>query len=251
MTSFSDVALEPPENAPKLHDTFEAKYVTQYLEEYIDSHVYNSKPLRSRIQLNAEVRSIEKINSGWNLQIGGAAPGTFRCVKLAVACGLTSSPVMPKIPCSQDWMAPILHHRDFGVQSQSILATSSAYKNITVLGGGKSAADMVYGSITAGKHVNWIIRRTGEGPAIFMNPAATGRYKHNAEAGVTQKATSLNPSGFCPMPEWAQALHQSVPEREDLDSRLFAADSRYKAWANYRGREGALPGFHELEPKAS
>ena len=251
MTSFSDVVLEVPRDAPKLHDTFEAKYVTQYLEEYVDSHVYNGTSLRSRIRLNAEVRSVEKIDSGWILQLNGVVPLKIRCVKLAVASGLTSLPVLPNFHRSRDWAVPMLHHRDFGAQSKAILAASSAQKNITVLGGGKSAADMVYGAIKAGKNVNWIIRKTGEGPGIFMNPAPTGRYKNNAEAGATQKATILNPSGFRPMIEWAQMLHQSVAERENLDSKLFAADRRYKAWANYKGREGALPGFGELEPKAS
>ena len=251
MTSFSDVALQVPKDAPKLYDTFEAKYVTQYLEDYVDSHVYNGSSLRSRIHLNAEVRAVEKVGNGWILQVGGAMPQSLRCIKLAVASGLTSSPNMPDFPRSHDWMAPILHHRDFGVHSKTILATSSAYQNITVLGGGKSAADMVYASVKARKNVNWIVRKTGEGPGIFMNPAATGRYRNNAEAGATQKATTLNPSGFHPMPEWAQMLHQSVSEKTNLDSQLFASDRRYKLWANYRGREGALPGFRELEPKAS
>lgn len=251
MTSFSDVALELPEDAPTLHDTFEAKYVTQYLEEYVGSHVYLGRPLRSRIWLNSEVRSVEKIGSGWELQVQGAEPQSLRCSKLVVASGLTSSPNMPKFPHHCEWMAPILHHRDFGARSKAILETSSAYKDITVLGGGKSAADMVYASVKAGKNVNWIVRRTGEGPGIFMNPAATGRYRNNAEAGATQKATMLNPSGFRPMLEWALTMHQSVSERGNLESKLFAADRRYKAWANYRGREGALPGFRELEPKAS
>lgn len=251
MTSFSDVVLEVPREAPKLHDTFEAKYITQYLEDYVDSHVYNGTSIRSRIRLNAEVRSVEKINTGWILQVKGVVPLNLRCSKLAVASGLTSLPIMPIFPCSRDWTAPILHHRDFGVHSKAILAVSSAYKNITVLGGGKSAADMVYGSIKPGKNVNWIVRRNGEGPGIFKNPATTGRYRNNAEAGTTQNATVLNPSGFRPMLEWAKKLHQSVSERENLDSKLFAADHRYKAWANYRGRAGALPGFRELEPKAS
>lgn len=251
MTSFSDVALEVPQNAPKLQDTFEAKYVTRYLEKYVDSHVYNGRSLQSRIRLNAEVRMVEKVGSGWILQVDGVVPQSLRCIKLAVASGLTSSPNMPNFPRSHDWMAPILHRRDFGVQSKAVLAASSAYKNITVLGGGKSAADMIYASIKAGKSVNWIVRKTGEGPGIFMNPAANGRYRNNAEAGATQNATVLNPSGFRPMLEWAQVLHQSVSERENLDSKLFAADRRYKAWANYRGREGALPGFRDLEPKAS
>ena len=251
MTSFSDVALEVPEDAPKLHDTFESKYVTQYLEQYVDSHVYNGSPLRSRIRLNAEVLTVEKIGSGWVLQVDGAVPQSFRCNRLAVASGLTSSPNMPNFPRSHDWMAPILHHRDFGVHSKAILAASSFYKNITVLGGGKSAADMVYASVKAGKNVKWIVRKSGEGSGIFMNPAATGRYRNNAEAGATQNATLLNPSGFRPMPEWVEMLHRSVSERANLELKLFAADRRYKLWANYKGREEALPGFRELEPKAS
>ena len=251
MTSFSDAALELPKDAPKLHDTFEAKYVTQYLEEYVDSHVYNGIPLRSRIRLNTEVCMVTKIKNGWSLEVSGSVPRNIKCTKLAVASGLTSLPNMPKFHRSRDWSAPTLHHRDFGVRSKAILAASSIYNNVTVLGGGKSAADMVYASIKAEKSVNWIIRKSGEGPGIFMNPAATGRYRNNAEAGATQKATYINPSGFRPMLEWARKLHQSVSEREALESRLFAADRRYKAWANYRCRKGALPSFRELEPEAS
>ena len=110
---------------------------------------------------------------------------------------------------------------------------------------------MVYAAVKAGKNVNWVIRKSGEGPGIFMNPAATGRYKHNAEGGTTQKATDLNPSSFRSMPEWARIMHQSESERENLESKLFAADRRYKAWANYKGRKSALPGFRDLEPRAS
>ena len=251
MTSFSDVALELPEDAPKLYDTFGAKYVTQYLEEYVDSHIYNGIPLRSRIRLDTEVRMVTKIETGWRMEVSGNAPQSLKCTKLAVASGLTSLPNMPKFHHSHDWSAPTLHHRDFGVRSKTLLASSSCYNNVTVLGGGKSAADMVYASVKAGKNVNWIIRKSGEGPGIFMNPAATGRYRNNAEAGATQKATLINPSAFRSMVEWARKLHQSVSEKEALDSRIFAADRRYKAWANYRCRKGALPSFRELEPEAS
>ena len=251
MTSFSDVTLQIPEGAPSSYDTFEARHVTQYLEEYIDNHVYNGKPLRSRIRLNAEVSSVEKNSNGWILSVGGAMPYNIQCIKLAVASGLTSLPNMPKFFLSPDWRAPILHHRDFGSCSKEILAASSSYKNVSVLGGGKSAVDMVYASLKAGKNVSWIIRKSGEGPGIFMNPEPTGMYRNSAEAVATQRATALNPSGFRPMLEWAQTLHKSASERATLESKLFAVDHRFKAWANYRGREGALPSFRELEPKAS
>ena len=85
MTSFSDVALPVPEDAPMLHDTFEAKYVTQYLEKKFDSHVYDGRSLRSRIRLNAEVRSVERVENGWLVHVDGATPQRLRCIKLAVA----------------------------------------------------------------------------------------------------------------------------------------------------------------------
>jgi hypothetical protein len=255
MTSFSDAPLELPVEAPTLHDTFEAKYVTQYFENYIDSHIYNGSSLRDRIQFHAKVLSVQKIAGGWELQIDeGSAVKTLQCTRLAVASGLTSLPQMPDFPRSQDWAIPVLHHRDFGISSKDILGTPTTYQNITVLGGGKSAADMVYASVKAGKNVNWIIRTTGEGPGIFMNPAASGRYRNNVEAGATQRATIFTPSSFHPMIWWAKLLHQLWQftwGKTILERKLFAADVRYKAWANYRAREGALPGFRELEPSAS
>ena len=250
MTSFSDILLDLPKDAPRAHDTFPAKYMTEYLESYVENHVYQGKTLRDRIRLNTEVCSVEKQDGVWVLHIGRSSCQRIRSTKLAVAAGTTSLPIMPTFSYTPESGLPIIHHRDFGIQSEEILAPSSAYSNITVLGGGKSAADMVYTSLKAGKNVSWIIRKSGEGPGIFMNPSASGRYKHLAEAGVTQNATILNPSGFRPMVAWAQNLHQSDSERANLESKLLAADARFKAWANYDGREDALPGFHGLEPTA-
>ena len=251
MTSFSDVALELPSDAHTLHDTFQAKYVTQYLEDYVDSHMYNGTSLRSRIRLNAKVQLVERTASGWTLYLGKDKTRAMKCRKLAVASGLTSEPNMPTIPGDHKLRAPVLHHCDFGRHLQEYLTPSVSHLNVTVLGGGKSAADMVYASLKAGKNVSWIIRRNGEGPGIFMNPAASGRYRHNAEKGATQNGTALNPSGFRPMADWAKRLHQSESERGNLESKLFASDRRYKAWADYNGRKGALPCFRELEPMAS
>ena len=185
------------------------------------------------------------------LHVQGATPRTLRCCKLAIASGLTSIPIMPDFHRGPHWTTLILHHRDFGARASAILAASSPYKNITILGGGKSAADMVYASVKAKKHVNWVIRKTGEGPGIFMNPAATGRYRNRAEAGATQTATAFVPSVFRSMSSSAQALHQSASGVDTLNEKFTATDRQYKAWANYREREGALPNFHELETSAS
>ena len=250
-SQFSDRVLKIPHDAPQAHDTFGSKFITQYLEDYVDNHEYGGRTLRDRVRLNAEVCKVEKKSSTWYLQISGADTQYIRCTRLAVAAGLTSLPNMPSISRTADCTIPILHHRDFGPRSETLLAPSSTCKNFTVYGGGKSAADMVYASAKAGKNVSWVIRKTGEGPGIFMNPAGFGRYRHTTEAGNTQKATALNPSGFHPMVGWAQEMHQSVSEQSALESRLFAVDARFKSWPNYKGREGALPGFRDLEPRAS
>ncbi|KAL9095232.1 MAG: hypothetical protein Q9165_002488 [Trypethelium subeluteriae] len=168
--------MELPKGTPVAYDTFEAKHVTTYLEEYADSHTYQ-----------------------------------------------VDSPNNP----------------------------SPGFWNITVLGGGKSAADMVYAAVKANKHVSWIVRRSGEGPGIFVDPTPPDGYRNMVERGATQNATALNPSSFRPMQPWALELHQTPSKRDALGSKLFAADQRYKDHANYSGRQNALACFAKLEPSTS
>lgn len=251
MTCFSDEPLEAPSHAPKSYDTCQAKYVTQYLEDYVDSHTYNGTPLRRRIRPNTTIQHVEKTASGWNLHIKGGTSQSVHCNKIAVAAGINSQPTLPRFLWQSELTVPVLHHRDFGTCSDAVLAASSPYKNVTILGGGKSAADMVYASLKAEKTVNWVIRNSGEGPGILMDPAATGRYRHAAEVGVTQSATVLSPSGFRPMAERARIAHQPITESDALKSKLYGADRRLKEWADYKGRKDALPCFKDLEPRAS
>lgn len=50
MSGFSDMPLTVPQDAEVFSDIFEAKYVTEYLEKYIDDHVYCERSLRGRIK---------------------------------------------------------------------------------------------------------------------------------------------------------------------------------------------------------
>lgn len=45
MTGFLDILINLSPEAETYNDTFEAKYVTQYLEESVDAHVYNGEKL--------------------------------------------------------------------------------------------------------------------------------------------------------------------------------------------------------------
>lgn len=248
MTSFADVPLTLPEDAPNVHDSFPAKYVSQYFESYVQNHVYGDRTLRDRIWLDTEVTSVEKDNGGWMLRLRGSPAPSVRCAKLAIASGLTSQPNLPNFPHHPRWRAPIYHHRDFGIHSRDVLSATSPFQYVTVLGGGKSAADMVYASAKSDKHVNWIIRKRGEGAGFLLHAKPPGKYRSAAELPFTLNTTKLNPSGFRTATSELLSLHQSTQGRTTLDEQIAEADRRCKLWANYQGREGALPGFHKLEP---
>lgn len=49
-----------PPDAFTYHDTFDAKYVTKYLEDCIDNHVYDGMSLRSRIFFGHRIQRVHK-----------------------------------------------------------------------------------------------------------------------------------------------------------------------------------------------
>jgi dimethylaniline monooxygenase (N-oxide forming) len=247
-TAFADAPLELPEGATKIYDTFAAKYVNQYIDGYVKGHVYEAKSLLDRVRLSTEVLKIRKEPHGWVLGLKGSSEYELSCSRLAIASGLTSRPNMPKFPTDPQWTAPILHHRDFGLQSKTMLLPDSPYTHCTIIGGGKSAADMVYACGKANKQVNWIVRRSGDGAGYFLHSKPVGRYRNGAEASLTVNATKFNPSPFKAMLPDLLSMHSSVEGRKALNSRFSAMDQGFKAWANYQGRENALENFRQLEP---
>ena len=118
----------------------------------------------------------------------------FHAPKVMIASGLTSTPNMPVLPNRENFQGPILHQKDFG--QSSVFSSNDRY--VTVVGGAKSAADMVYASVKAGKSVSWIIRKSGSGPAAFVSSEGRGHYKNSAELGFTRIMSTFNPSYFTP-----------------------------------------------------
>jgi hypothetical protein len=101
---------------------------------------------------------------------------------------------MPSLPGRHDFLGQVLHQDGFG--SSNIL-TSPEIRNITVLGGGKSSADMVYESVKAGKTVSWILKASDTtGPGFFLSPEGAGPYKNAFEIGMTRLAATLTPSNM-------------------------------------------------------
>ena len=248
MAGFSDIPLVLPPEAKTHHDIFESKYVTKYLDDYVDDHVYQGRSIRDRIVFGFKIADAEKRSGVWTVSGTRNGNETVRLIssRLVVATGHTSIPSMPILPNQNIFQGPVLHQKDFGGASPTIFASSS-YTNVTVLGGGKSAADMVYDSVKAGKNVSWIIREEGEGPAAFASAVGNGPYRNSTEIAAARMVSALSPSCFAPITWKTRLLHGSVYGRNLLAKMWLGADRSARELANFRSREGARPGFEKLE----
>ncbi|CAG8961758.1 hypothetical protein HYFRA_00006301 [Hymenoscyphus fraxineus] len=243
MTGFSDVPLRLPEEAKMYHDTLEAKYVTEYLEEYVDSHVYNGQTIRDRIIFGFQVSSLEKTNGIWIIKGASESSKTIQASKFVIATGHTNIPNLPTVTNEEHFQSRITHQKDFGRVSRE---SPTSYTNVAVLGGGKSAADMVYDSVKAGKNVSWIIRRSGAGPAAFAAVNSRGRYRNGAEMSATRFFAALSPSCFVPRAWWTGFIHHSAVCRWIVGRIWRGADRACVEGADFEGRVGKLPGFGGL-----
>lgn len=253
MTGFSDVVFQLPCDVPTHHDMFEARFVTEYLEDYVDKHIYNGYSLRSRIMFGGRAERIEKIDNKWSIHITlrpGQLTRKIRTSKLAVASGLTSIPNMPSIPDQEKFSGSIIHQKQYGAFSRSAIFDAKC-NSVAVLGAGKSSADMVYDCLKRGKRVNWIIRPTGEGPALFFPAAGRGRYKNSIEYGSTRLNALSSLSSFMPDSWLLKLFHGSDYGKDYVYQKSQKRDEICHKVAEYRTRKGALPGFRNLESTAS
>ena len=145
------------------------EYLRQYAEKF---------DLVKRTLLETKVKTVERIEKGWNLTLqlpkddgrDGLKQATrlVTCTKLMVATGLTNLPAPIDILGSESFQSPIINFASFGVELPTLLNDPSI-KQVTVIGTGKAAYDSVYLLATSGKRVTWILRKSGHGPA-YMSP---------------------------------------------------------------------------------
>jgi hypothetical protein len=245
MAEFSDLPMTRP--AKTLYDLYEAKYVAEYLETYVDEFRYEGKSLRDRMIFGFTVTNMEKNNGNW--EVNGGYNDTqekivFRTPKLMIASGLTSRPNMPSFPSQAKFKGSIIHQKDFGASS----VLDSVEKHVTVLGGAKSAADMVYASVKAGKSVSWVIRRSGSGPAAFVGSSGTGPYKNSAELGFTRVMSCFTPSYYTPQNKFTKFLHATGLGNSIVTQFWRTADKVSRDGANFDKRPKALDSFKKLKP---
>lgn len=237
--------MAPPPIEDQYFGCFPAKYVTSYLESYVDNHVYEDKTIRDRILFNIRVQQIESVDNGWAVSCQGGEPGNLTTSKLIDATGLTSLPNIPTIRGQEEFQGLTIHHKEFG---QSSILNNPKVQRIAVLGGAKSAADVAYASAKAGKEVHWIIRASGNGPAALFPPSAGGPWSSSTEPLHTSLMSALLPSPFGKPTILSRILHGTMLGRWFVAFIWKSADKQLRALAKYKRPEGLQNGFAKLEP---
>ncbi|KAK1815421.1 hypothetical protein LTR12_010218 [Friedmanniomyces endolithicus] len=155
-----------------LHDGFGVKQgeylpgtvVHDYLAEYAKH--WN---IHDRIRFESKALDAEKVedaeHGGWRLTVSSPG-GEYKLVtrKLIVATGLTSQLQAMHVKGQESFNAPIVNTIRLADEGAEVLRDRSNTR-VTVIGAGKSAYDAVYTYASAGKHVDWVIRKNGHGPA--------------------------------------------------------------------------------------
>lgn len=233
------MATPPPEDT--YYGFFKSKYTTQYLEEYVDWYKRGGKTLRDRIKFGTEVCSIEKLEGGWRIycEDGENKEMIYHTSKLMIASGLNSVPIMPELPGLEKFEHPAIHQEQFG--ESSVLASDDVH-NVTVLGGAKYAADMVYDAVKAGKSVSWII--TGNEHEFFMSPKSKG--KNAFDLSSTRLVSSMTPSIFNQSTLWNRFLHSSDLGHKVVGTFWSSVDKDVRKEISHEGRE-SLKGFEKLD----
>ncbi|KAI6085551.1 flavin-binding monooxygenase-like protein-like protein [Hypoxylon rubiginosum] len=250
IAEFSDMPMEQPPKEDCMHDLFRAKYTTKYLEDYVRNMSHAGQTLRERIRFNTQVESIRKVNGQWKLQCIDTISKSQRTMfssKLVMANGQSSVPNVPDFLGKEHFHGKIIDSIDFG---QSDIIQDKSIQHIAVIGAGKSAADMVYESVKAGKTVSWIIRKTGNGSlgaAAFAPIDLPTPYKNGVEASLARIMASLQPSYLIPYRSWWTWLLHSTSLGAMLVSKVFSLlDSSVRKYAGYRERKSDK-GFENLE----
>ena len=237
---FSDLPMPRPPESDTYYDFFKAKYTTQYLEDYVDRRNFAGLTLRERIRFDSHVHKVVKVDGKWAVSVKDKTGDTYiiRSTKLIVASGLTSRQYVPCLSGSEKFDRPIIHQENFG---QSSILSSPNVQRVTVLGGAKSSADMVYASVKAGKKVSWIIRESGTGPAFFLSPKGKGPYKNAFELGSIRAASTLSPSFLVPRSWWTRFLHESMLGRKIVEGIWAGANKEALPPQDIKHREKFLP----------
>ena len=260
LSGFPDKQFKVPEDAETYHDLYDATYITDYLEDYVRDNEHDGRPLKERFVFRCWVRQVWKDENGiWQVrsEIEDRGDVAFRSKKLIVATGAHSVPYMPDLRGSKKFNGPIVHQKDLG--KSKLLTTEEEdvekHSHITVLGGSKSASDIVYAAATHTSHprkVSWIIRTSGGGPLLLNKAEGFGKYRSVTELGSIRALAAISSANpYQGESWWTWFLHRTPVGQRFLRWVWSQTEKESNTLADFDGREGALPGFESLRPSVS
>ncbi|KAL4904739.1 hypothetical protein BDW74DRAFT_178821 [Aspergillus multicolor] len=172
------------------------------LQKYLESYAEHFGVLKD-VRLNCRVETVEHNEDAtselkWTVSYIDSSSGegqekevTVRSRKLILATGVTSQPYLPHIEGQETFARPLFHTVEMPKYLESTLQQSS--NRIAVLGGTKSAWDVVYAAATSGAQVDWIIRDNGHGPCWMAPPYVTPLKKWLEKLVTTRLLTFFSP----------------------------------------------------------
>lgn len=145
----------------------------RYLTDFAKAHgVYE------RVKFHHRVTEVSPApDGGWTVTAtvqGAASPLAFKTKKVIVATGLTSTPNLPTYKGADSFAGSIFHAKDFMKREDTLKSA----RNVTVVGGGKSAYDVAWAYVEQGNAtVDLVIRPDGNGPVWISHPWVIGGAK--------------------------------------------------------------------------
>ncbi|EME41251.1 hypothetical protein DOTSEDRAFT_135784, partial [Dothistroma septosporum NZE10] len=246
---FSDRPMKQPRDEDIRYGLFNARYVHEYLESYLDDHVYGDQSLRDRVRCGLQVTSVSKIDGLWHVRGQPTNPrGTdriFTAPKVIIASGNTSIPNVPDFP-NHGFQGQTIHIKDYGKHASKLM--SSSPKSIAVLGAGKSAADLAFTAAQSGHIVSWIVRKSGHGPGLFAVPQKLGPYQNPTDVMLSRLGGTLSPSHLQPYTWWMWFLHTTWLGQMLLMLIFRIAGENSWKHARWNSMENARKGYHLLKP---
>lgn len=136
------------------------KYMVKYAEEF---------GLLHRVMFQTTALEAEKMEDGWKLLVETKGEEYFvTTAKLIVGTGLASRPQKMRLKGDETYDAPFLHAGALAREASAV-AKDPKVERVTVYGGSKFAWDTVYTFASAGKEIDWVIRKSGHGPTWIAN----------------------------------------------------------------------------------
>ncbi|KAH8598660.1 hypothetical protein B0O99DRAFT_650378 [Bisporella sp. PMI_857] len=183
--NYADTPMDSEAGAPQ-DSLIPGSTIYNYLQKYAEIH-----NLLHRIRFSSVVTGVERCSTGWKLHCDAMGSIVLlETVKLIVATGVTSIPVIPKFR-AQNVSLPIIHSKELGVSIESL--RNPVTKTVVVVGARKSAYDTVHLLLTLGKKIIWIIRPDGTGPHPLIPRKVLG-YWSSIGVSSTRFMSYVSPS---------------------------------------------------------